>query len=79
MEGWERYEKGEVIDPKKPVVFVHVEGEESREYGSKYNEAEVEACSEIVSMLLGCGVREDAIGIITPYKAPEEGPDLQAS
>ncbi|MGF3521587.1 MAG: AAA domain-containing protein, partial [Candidatus Bathyarchaeia archaeon] len=56
-----------IIDPDKPVVFVHVDGKEE-EVGSKLNETEVEVCSEIVKMLREHGIERKQIGIIAPYQ-----------
>jgi len=59
----------EFLDPKKPVVFINVEGRDERADGSRYNVEEVEACEEIVRALLKYGVQPGEIGIISPYRA----------
>jgi len=68
INGWQSLDRGKILDPNKPVVFVHVEGEETYDGISKYNDKEAEVCSEIVKNILGCGTQPDEIGIITPYR-----------
>ena len=58
----------EVLDPEKPVVFIHVDGKEEGT-GSKCNEKEKEVCWEIVRMLADSGVNSDDVGVIAPYKS----------
>jgi predicted DNA helicase len=57
-----------VLDPDRPVVFVHVDGKESREGNSRYNQEEVEICISLVNMLIDCGVKNKDIGVIAPFK-----------
>jgi superfamily I DNA and/or RNA helicase len=57
-----------VLDPDKPVVFVHVEGEEGREGGSKFNSKEIDVCIEITRDLKRY-LNPKEIGIISPYVA----------
>jgi superfamily I DNA and/or RNA helicase len=64
-----RVYKLEVLDPEKPVVFVHTRGRAERKGSSLRNEREVEVCSEIVKNLVEADVDEENIGVITPYRA----------
>jgi superfamily I DNA and/or RNA helicase len=49
-----------ILDPEKPAVFVHVDGQEQAEagVGSRWNEKEVEAAKAIVAKLIELGGRE---------------------
>lgn len=63
--------KNPVLSPDKPVVFLSVDGiEEGR--GSKFNRREAELAVKLCSELLKCGVRNEDIGIITPYIKQKE-------
>ncbi len=60
-----------VLDPEKPVVFVHVREDPlciMRDNGSIGNTAEAEIAVEIVRMLISHGVSPERIGVITPYR-----------
>jgi energy-coupling factor transporter ATP-binding protein EcfA2 len=61
----------QILDPEKPVVFVHVEGQEQAEaeMRSRWNEKEVEVVKVIVARLLELGIAEKRIGVIAPYRA----------
>lgn len=59
-------ERKELLDPNKPVIFVHIEGLEEGK-SSKYNKDEAEVCEEILKLFVNAGIRERDIGIITPY------------
>ncbi|MHC1579852.1 MAG: AAA domain-containing protein [Candidatus Alkanophagales archaeon] len=73
VSGWEALDGGEVLSPEKPVVFVHVEGEERRRGGSRLNDAEAEACVRLARMLAACLENaEKRIAIITPYDAQKK-------
>ena len=61
--------KLEVLDPEKPIVFIHTRGKAERKGGSLCNKREVEVCSEVVKELVDAGVDEENIGVITPYRA----------
>lgn len=68
--GWQTLERGEVLSPEMPVVFVHVEGKELQKGGSKLNVVEAEACVQLARMLVACLKNaEERIAIITPYDA----------
>jgi len=69
---YERPPKLELLDPEKPVVFVHCRGTSIREKRSTYNEAEQEACLEITRSLLEAGVKPENIAIIAPYVAQKK-------
>jgi len=58
-----------ILDPEKPAVFVHVEGRERAEGGSRWNVEEVEAAKGIVRGLLELGVAGERVGVIAPYRA----------
>ena len=53
---------------EKPVVFVHVEGEEEREGRSKFNSREIEVCVELIRELKKY-LNPEKIGVISPYVA----------
>ena len=55
-----------ILDPEKPVVFVHVEGHEERDGRSKFNPKEIEVCVEIVRELTRY-VSPGDVGVIAPY------------
>jgi len=59
----------EFLDADKPVVFVHVDGEEAFESRSRYNIKEIDVVREAVKELINCGVSRDNIGVISPYRA----------
>ncbi len=67
--GWDVLSKGELLDPDKPVIFIHREGHDMRDGESRYNIEEVETCVELVNMLIKCGISQEEIGVITPYGA----------
>ena len=67
--GWDVLSKGELLDPDKPVIFIHREGHDLRDGESRYNKEEVETCIELVNMLIKCGISQEEIGVITPYGA----------
>ncbi|MGC9147764.1 MAG: AAA domain-containing protein [Infirmifilum sp.] len=58
-----------MLDPEKPAVLVHVEGEERAEEGSRWNEEELRAATEIIQELIAHGVQPQLIGAISPYRA----------
>ena len=58
-----------ILDPEKPAVFVHVDGQEQAEGGSRWNEKEVYAAIAVVRRLLELGVTKEKIGVIAPYRA----------
>ena len=64
--------RSDVLSPDKPVVFIHVDGVGLRSGGSVYNEGEQEVCRDLVNMMLKRGIREDDIGVITPYIAQKK-------
>ena len=73
VSGWETLDGGEVLNPKKPVVFVHVESEERQRGGSRLNDAEAEVCVQLAKMLATCLENaERRIAIITPYDAQKK-------
>jgi len=53
---------------EKPVVFVHVEGEEEREGRSKFNSREIEVCVELIRELKKY-LNPEEVGVISPYVA----------
>ncbi|OYT32707.1 hypothetical protein B6U96_18985 [Archaeoglobales archaeon ex4484_92] len=53
---------------EKPVVFVHVEGEEEREGRSKFNSKEIEVCVELIRELKKY-LNPEEVGVISPYVA----------
>lgn len=59
-----------------PVIFAHVAGlqrpGEGKRKRSLWNQEEARAASQIVNALLTAGVKEESIGIITPYAAQQE-------
>jgi len=58
------------LDPNKPVIFLDVDGAEIIERdGSRSNSAEIETVKRIVNALKRAGVRSEAIGVITPFRA----------
>jgi len=61
----------QILDPEKPAVFVHVNGQEQAEAGvsSRWNEKEVEAVKAIVAKLIELGVAKGRIAVIAPYRA----------
>jgi superfamily I DNA and/or RNA helicase len=67
--GWDVLSKGELLDPDKPVIFIHREGHDMRDGESRYNIEEVETCIELVNMMIKCGISQEEIGVITPYGA----------
>ncbi len=69
---YERPPKLELLDPEKPVVFVHCRGTSIRGERSFYNEAEQEACLGITTDLLEAGVKPENIAIIAPYVAQKK-------
>jgi len=58
-----------ILDPEKPVVFVHVNGREKAEGGSRWNAEEVEVVVAIARRLLELGLSGERMGIIAPYRA----------
>jgi predicted DNA helicase len=58
-----------VLGPERPAVFLHVEGRELADGGSRWNEEELKAVVEVVKGLLKLGVRREEVGVITPYRA----------
>ena len=58
----------QVLNPEKPVIFIHVPGSEKKEGGSKYNEEELRVAKEIVDELIKLGTKKEDIGVITPYR-----------
>ncbi|MGM0405972.1 MAG: IGHMBP2 family helicase [Thermoplasmatota archaeon] len=66
----------DVIDPKEPLVFMDTLGnmeERSRKgSNSKENPGESLLVMEITKELLGCGISEVDIGVITPYDDQKE-------
>lgn len=60
-----------ILDPERPLVFVSVDGREEGK-GSRLNQAEVRAASEICQQLIKAGVSSKSIGIITPYVRQKE-------
>lgn len=63
----------EFLKPDLPVVFLHVNGMEFvRSDGSRFNEAEAKVVQRIVYTLKSLGVRDNEIGIITPYRAQRD-------
>ena len=59
----------EFLNPDIPVVFLHVNGDEGVEGGSRYNSAEVLAVDKLVRTLKRLGIDGTRIGVITPYRA----------
>jgi len=59
----------ELLDPDRPVVFVHINSKDAVSNGSRLNVAEAEVVIRIVEELLRCGVEEGSIGVISPFKA----------
>jgi predicted DNA helicase len=59
----------QILDPEKPAVFVHVDGQERAEGGSRWNPEEVEVAKAVVERLLKLGVAGERIGVIAPYRA----------
>jgi len=59
-------ELADVLHPDRPLVFVSVLGREGGR-GSKYNVEEARIATKLCNEIIGCGVRKDRIGIITPY------------
>ncbi|MHA1595711.1 MAG: DEAD/DEAH box helicase [Candidatus Baldrarchaeia archaeon] len=57
------------LSPEKPVVFVHVDGIDLPSGTSRYNENEAKVATEIAKDLLKCGIKDESIGIIAPYRA----------
>jgi len=58
------------LDPNKPVIFLDVDGAEIIERdGSRSNFAEIETIKRIVDALKRAGIRSEAIGVITPFRA----------
>ena len=53
---------------EKPVVFIHVGGEEERDGRSKFNSKEIEVCDELVRELRKY-LSPEKIGVISPYVA----------
>lgn len=60
------------LNPKKPAVFIHVDGVERRYGSSKFNSEEVDVCVNLVNSLIRAGVSVENIGCITPYRAQVE-------
>jgi len=58
-----------ILDPEKPAVFVHVNGRERAEGGSRWNAEEVEVVVTIVNRLLELGILRERVGVIAPYRA----------
>ncbi len=56
--------KNPILDPEKPLVFVHVDGEEGKEGLSKFNKKEIEVCRELADEMNDHGVD---FSVITPY------------
>ena len=69
---YKRPPKLELLDPEKPVVFVHCRGKSIHGERSFYNEAEQEACLEIARNLIEAGVKPENIAIIAPYVAQKK-------
>jgi len=62
-----------VLNPEKPVVFVHVSGrEEKTPEGSKLNKMEALSCVRLIERFIANGILERDIGIIAPYRAQVE-------
>ncbi|MGB9622567.1 MAG: AAA domain-containing protein, partial [Candidatus Bathyarchaeia archaeon] len=59
----------QMLDPEKPAVLVHVEGQERAEEGSRWNEEELRAATNIIQELIAHGVQPQLIGAISPYRA----------
>ena len=60
----------EIIDPGKPVVLLHVNGEEKQlqEAYSYFNKEEAKIAMDLTTALLGCRLFPQDIGIIAPYE-----------
>ncbi|MGB9734395.1 MAG: C-terminal helicase domain-containing protein, partial [Conexivisphaera sp.] len=58
-----------ILDPERPAVFVHVEGQERAEGGSRWNEEELKVAEAIVRRLAELGVKRERVGVIAPYRA----------
>lgn len=61
----------EIGDPSKPVIFINCNGEEKRVGNSKINEIEAEIAFEVCDELIEV-IRDEEIGIITPYVKQKE-------
>eukprot|EP00471_Norrisiella_sphaerica_P005870 CAMPEP_0184481266 /NCGR_PEP_ID=MMETSP0113_2-20130426/2817_1 /TAXON_ID=91329 /ORGANISM="Norrisiella sphaerica, Strain BC52" /LENGTH=706 /DNA_ID=CAMNT_0026860285 /DNA_START=640 /DNA_END=2757 /DNA_ORIENTATION=- len=60
--------------PRKdyPLAFMHVDGKERSDGNSYINVEEVKACVHMVQLLIkNCGLKENEIGVVTPYKSQE--------
>ncbi len=76
-----------ILEPENTVVFVNVEGREFQKKGSTsfLNEKEAEEVKRIVESLLRTGLKQEHIGIISPYDDQvvylmdmlEEYPDME--
>ncbi len=57
------------LKPERPVVFINVEAKEKQRKGSTsyYNDEEALIVKELVDKLLGCGLKPEHIGVISPY------------
>jgi DNA replication ATP-dependent helicase Dna2 len=66
MRGVEKVSIVRAIDPKAPMVFLDVFGNQER---AKTSDAEALAVREVVACLLARGIAEQEIGIIAPYRA----------
>jgi superfamily I DNA and/or RNA helicase len=58
-----------ILDPEKPALLVHVEGQEGADEGSRWNEEELKAAAKIIRELIAHGVQPQLIGAISPYRA----------
>jgi DNA replication ATP-dependent helicase Dna2 len=58
----------QAIEPKLPLVFLHVHDSEGNEQ-VKMSNAEARAIREVVAGLLARGIAEREIGVIAPYRA----------
>ncbi len=58
-----------ILEPENVVLFVHVDGQEYQKRGSTsyLNEEEARKVKSIVESLLKIGLREEHIGVISPY------------
>lgn len=69
LKGLSRRPSIDVLNPEKPVVFIHVDGSEEVEGRSRFNVKEIEATVSITHELIDCGINSGSIGIISPYRA----------
>ncbi|KAJ1978736.1 DNA replication endonuclease-helicase Dna2 [Dimargaris xerosporica] len=62
----------QTLDPNQPLLFLNTDpipAHEVRKDGLVHNPIEARLVFQVVEALLYCGVPEDAMGIIVPYKA----------